>query len=418
MTIAAVASAPGDAIRAVVRLAGDLEPIRPIIDAFPERRGVSPVRLTLGDHALPCLCIRGVAPNSYTGDDTLELLIPGGGAIVDRVMRTLLAQTGVRPAEPGEFTARAFLAGRLSLDEARGVEAIITAANGSQLAEASRWRSGDLGRRAADWADRAARLLALVEAGIDFADQEDVEAIAPIELVSRLNGLLAEIEDALGSSAGAEARAGTPRVVLLGPPSAGKSTLFNALLGRRRAVTAAASGTTADALAETLELAPGLMIELVDLPGLDDARSRGLAERELAQSDLAIACDPSGVFAAAPEAALRVRTKADRPGPDGAVDLDVCALTGVGLDDLRCAIADRLMGGRAETGLTRAIDAGLAGAAEALARAVAASEGRQPPMELAAGELRAALDALGGLTGRVEPDAVLGLIFSTFCVGK
>ena len=428
MTIVAAASAPGHAPRAVVRVAGDLAPIASIVRPLPDHRGVARALVDLGSARLPCLALRFVAPGSYTGEDAIELLVPGSPAVVDRVLAALLAQPGVRPAEPGEFSARAFLAGRLTIDEAHGVEATISAQSAEQLEAARRLLDGSLGRRALGWSDRLAHALAMVEAGIDFADQEDVTAIEPADLRALLEPIDASIAAELGASAGVERAIATPRAILAGVPSAGKSTLFNALLGRRRVLVAADPGTTRDVIVEPIELAPGLVIELADAAGLDasDSAAQRAALRAIDEADIVLWCDESGRFAEPPQSrgvVIRVRTKADRPvtgDPAGGVRpvVEVCGLTGAGLATLRAALQRAADSLRPASGLPHSVAAALASVRTALARALSASSIPGAPSELIASELREALDQLGGITGRVDPDTVLGLIFSRFCVGK
>lgn len=420
-TIVARASCLGSGDRAVVRVSGPLDPITHLLAPFPGARGVSLARLDLGTSRLPCLAIRFVAPRSYTGEDSIELLIPGGSAIAERVLAALLACDGVRHAGPGEFSARAYLAGRLTLDEARGVEATIAATSQAQLAAAERLLSGALGNTARGWADRLAHLLALVEAGIDFADQEDVTAIEPEALEAELDELCAAMTCELGSARGAERRAGVPSAVLVGPASAGKSTLFNALLGRRRSVVDPSPGTTRDAIAEPLTLPDGIGIELVDLPGLDGSAGAQLAQARIDSADLRLVCDQFGRFEAGGTAhrgrTIRVLTKADRPHAAVAAGvLRVCALTGEGLDELRRAMADAC---RSLAGDDGSLPSSVASRLRACAGATDAARSMAfGDAELIADRLRAALDELGAVTGRVDPDAVLGLVFSSFCVGK
>jgi tRNA modification GTPase len=444
-TIAAVATPPGPSVRAIVRLSGPRVPdvLASILNPAPTTPGASTTRLRMpagraGQAAgleLPVAVLLARAPHSYTADDTAELLLPGNPHLVQRVLDHLLTLAGVRLAEPGEFTARAHLAGKLTLEQAEGVAAIIAADRDDQLAAARDVLEGRAGERYLAWTSELTDLLALVEAGIDFTDQEDVVPIAPYSLARRL----AALGDAIGSHAHApsEQRADRPVAALVGAPSAGKSTLFNALLGRARAVVDEAPGTTRDALAEELDLsadAPGATVVLTDLPGLDadhanplDRAAQDIAIAAARRADLLIHCDPAGRFEPDPRLAdrptIRVRTKADLRLPDPRVvdALDVCALDGFRLPALRRAIADHALAGDAAGAIVPRHARALTTARDAIADAIHAIDPTEPALaepELVAGGLRSALDHLGQLTGRVTPDDVIGRVFATFCVGK
>ncbi|MEM0983353.1 MAG: GTPase [Planctomycetota bacterium] len=466
-TITAIASPPGRAARALVRLAGpDTLPIlaqlldTPITDrgthtvqihlgpidsrvplaVLPPVRTSSqrcvplaarpPVRTTDSEQTLqlPALCLLSRSPHSYTTDDAAELLIPGNPRLAER-LESRLIQLGARRAEPGEFTARAHLAGRLSLAEAEGIAQLIAAERDDELAAADDLLSGDAGTRHRALVDRLANLLALVEAGIDFTDQEDVVAITPADLAAGVADLEREIESELGGDHGAVEHAAEVTAVLVGPPNAGKSTLFNALLGRPRAIVSDTAGTTRDAIAEPLSLDdqhPGMgPVTLIDLAGLTetpadraDAQAQHAAQQRIAGESIVIACDPAGRFDRAPSSAstIRVRTKADLATDATDSATPVCALDGRGLGVLRRAIADAALHARASgaASLVPRHRRALSRALDALAEARPAIE----TPELVAHALRAALDALTELSGEVSPDDVIGRVFATFCVGK
>jgi tRNA modification GTPase len=448
-TIAAISSAPGCCARAIIRVSGPGAHALPIVEvstspSSDSRAAIARVRLS-ESLALPVLVLRFFAPRSSTGEDTLEILLPGNPALVDRVLAAILRAPGVRAATPGEFTARAFLDGRLTLDQAEGVAATIAAQNESELAAARDLLSGVAGSRARAWVDELATLLALVEAGIDFTDQEDVVPISPRDLSARVRALLASIESTIGSRAGAESRTEHPRVVLAGAPNAGKSTLFNALLNRPRAVVSLIPGTTRDALEEPLTLdAPGSQpVTLVDLAGLDDAlaeasaspsdrAAQARARDTIAGADALLWCDPRGTFAdpaidaiSRSKPTIRVRTKADLPishahaTPDPAI-VPVCGLDGYNLALLRRAIADAALGSRGARVIPRHARA-MADASRALRAALESFDSSQRALAdpaSVASSLREALDALGELTGRLTPDDIIGRIFATFCIGK
>lgn len=457
--IVAASSGWGRSSRALVRMSGTglWECVSPALPSPPERPAqVCSTMLRLGQgHTLPCVAMRFDGPRSYTGENTLELVIPGSELVVERVLSALCALERVREARPGEFSARAYLHGRLSLEQAEGVAALIAARTSEELDAAERVMSGRSGAQFRNWTERAATLLALVEAGIDFTDQEDVVPISPRELAGRLAALCEEFDVALGFGAGEEHTTHLPRVVLAGEPNAGKSTLFNALLGRRRAVESPVAGTTRDALVEELALgdtrAGGgtgpTKVSLVDLAGLEhdpsniggvDADAQRLAREEIARADVIVHCDPGGRFGALPGAreqarVIRVRTKADlvvhqdrsRQAPKND-SLAVCALDGWHLGALKLAIADaawggaaRVSGGPAVPRHRRTLGEARTRIQGALSLVNACAQARSlPAPELVAGELRLALDALGELTGAISPDEVIGRVFATFCVGK
>lgn len=449
-TIAALASGWAPAPRAIIRLSGPGVPALAfdLFESPPASTGsiaASRLRLT-PTLALPCLTMRFDAPRSYTGEHTIEIVLPGNPILLERVLARLASHTGVREATPGEFSARAYLNGRLSLAQAEGVAAVIAAQTDAHLAAAADLASGRRADLYSSWMNEAATLLALVESGIDFTDQEDVVPIAPDELSSRISSLHAALLDHLGAAAGQEQTIATPRVVLAGPPNAGKSTLFNALLGRHRVVVSPIAGTTRDAIAEPLDLSrsipAGPTVMLVDLAGLEphtthapvDGAAQARALDEIRSADIILHCDPAGRFAdhlpgSPGRPVIRLRTKADLPHsapstPQAAPALSICALDGWHMDILQRAIADAAWaasGSSNHTFLLPRHRRTLADAAAALAesrRSVDPTAHALTRPELTAASLRAAVDALGELAGRMSPDDVIGRIFATFCVGK
>jgi len=444
-TIAAIASPPGRSARAVLRLSGPDTgaALGPLIGATPTSHA-APCRLRLTPALdLPCLVLWFTAPRSYTGEDAAEIQIPGNPSLAERVLGLLISTPGVRLARPGEFTARAFLNGRLSLQQGEAVGSLIAAQNADELAAARALASGRTGELHRRWAEEITTLLALVEAGIDFTDQEGVVAIEPGALADRIAALLDAMQSHLGAAAGVEAHDTLPTVVLAGAPNAGKSTLFNTLLGRRRAVESPTAGTTRDALRETLDLSRDAAgagpVTLIDLAGIDggahgmvDHAAQSLARTEIARADVVVYCDPSGRFTPletrpregiTPTPVIKVRTKADLPAAPGAMPtgtIAVCALDGWNLRALRHALADHARGavGASRSTMPARHARALGAARDSLQNTLALTPDSRRRPELVAARLREAADAMSELVGRISADDVLGRVFSTFCVGK
>ena len=444
-TIVAVASPPGRGVRALVRASGPgaRAAAAAVLGIAGPRRGVVRARARTEVGSCPVLAMWMDEGASFTGEDALELSCVGAPALVESLVHALVdgAVAGgfaARLARAGEFAFRAHLAGRLTVDEAEAIAARIAATSDAELVAADELASGATGARAAAELARVAELLALVEAGIDFTDQEDVVAIAP-EALARRAGEIADACAALRGAQGSAHALATPLVVLAGAPNAGKSTLFNALLGRPRSIASALAGTTRDAIVERVSLGRGLEADLADLAGIDrDARGarasihrdmqRAAAEM-LARADVVVRCTAPGAEPIALVTGgdvIDVATMADLGGSGGG--LRVSARTGTGVDGLRGEIAARIRSDRALrraqlAGVLPRQDRAFAQAERALRDAASkaadcTARGRLADVELVASLLRAALDALGEVAGPVHPDDVLGLVFSRFCIGK
>lgn len=443
-TIAAIGSAPGNAPRAMIRVSGpDTGAFaRELLGIGLDARGSVHARFMIENHgSIPVTVLRYPAPASYTGEDTIEILLPGGTHLVQRVLAAILNDDRIMLAEPGEFSARAYMNGRLSLSEAEGIALRISALRDGALRAADALLDGRYGERCNAWVDDIAGMLALVEAGVDFSDQEDVVPIAPGQLHDRLGAIINDLEQESGASGGGRVVSNIPSVVFVGRPNAGKSSLFNALLGSQRAVVSGQAGTTRDALRERLDLSrdvPGAsVVELIDLAGLDaqaidelDAEAQNLARGIVRDADALLWCDPSGSFEQVgfqmPSDAhvIRVRTKSDLPKPEaGSPGLDVCAFDASTLGVLRRAIAD----GTSEVSGSgigvfvprhrRALRAAIESLRSARDQVDPHAQAILNPEVVALG-LREGLDALGELVGEVSPDDVIGRVFATFCVGK
>ncbi|MGB6191948.1 MAG: tRNA uridine-5-carboxymethylaminomethyl(34) synthesis GTPase MnmE [Terracidiphilus sp.] len=381
-------------------------------------------------------------PNSYTGEDLVEIAAHGSPVVLEMLLRRAL-HLGARLAEPGEFTQRAFLAGKLDLTQAEAVRDLIEAQTLTQARQAASQMGGALSRRVLPVKQDLVELIALLEAGIDFAE-DDVD-VTPREEIARRIGELAPPLTAL------EASFARGRIVhdgltlaIVGRPNAGKSSLFNRLVERDRAIVTAIPGTTRDLVTERIAL-DGIPLELVDTAGLrethEEVEQLGVARSREALADAALVLvvldateplnDEERALLAAAEGrpTLVAVNKSDlsASGPDlsaaqavGLTALPTSALTGDGIAALReCIVALATGGASAEPGMLTSLrhhqaitntQAALADAAQANANAI--------PHEMILIDLYRGLWALDSLTGQTTPDDILNLIFSTFCIGK
>jgi tRNA modification GTPase len=375
-------------------------------------------------------------PRSYTGQDIAEIHLIGSAPLSGLVLSNCLTK-GARPAEPGEFTLRAFLSGRLDLTQAEAVLGVIEAQNPAQLDAALRQLAGGLSGPITALRDRLLDLVAHLEANLDFTEEPDVGPVTRASLAHELNDA-AENLNAIASQLSERERAsGHPRVVLSGPPNAGKSRLFNALLGRDRAIVSPLAGTTRDYLSERCDC-DGLAVDLIDTAGFDepaDAVTRdaqGVRAGQAAQADLLLECcsveDPPA-FARSAEPCpdrLFVWTKADlgvarhdRPAVQG--ELHTSAVSGAGLAALKSAVARTLRGRDAGEGALLCTGARCRGSvtrAAAALRSAAQIILESGGDELVAFDLRLAVDELGIVVGASVTDDILDRIFRRFCIGK
>jgi len=366
------------------------------------------------------------APGSYTGEDSAELHLHGGPAVTAAVAEALAA-LGARPAEPGEFTRRAFVHGRMDLTAAEGIADLIAAETEAQRRQALHQAEGALARQHGDWAKRLTQLLARQEAFIEF-EEEDLPGDLDARVEADAAILRAEMEAFLAEGERGEKLREGLTIAILGAPNAGKSSLLNALAGREAAIVSARAGTTRDVVEVRMILA-GVPVTLADTAGLRDAVDEIEAEgirRALARAEsadfrlLVFAADAppdAATLALRGPDALAVLNKADL-APGGMDDaLAVSARTGEGLDTLRRQLeaAAAARAGRSDGAvLTRPRHrAALREAVEELCRLPSANL-----PELRAEALRRALVALGRLTGRVDVEQVLDVVFGEFCIGK
>jgi tRNA modification GTPase len=442
-TIAAISSAVGPAARMILRLGGPRaeEIARGLVDQMPAAGGASRARCGFHGLSFPIWIYFFAGPRSYSGEDLVEFHIPGS-VVLAKMLLTELLSRGARLAEAGEFTARAYFNGRIDLTEAEGVAATIAAGSERELAAARQLLAGELARRLSPILDLLADTLALIEVGIDFSD-EDVTFLSAQQTAERIARVVGELDRLLSESVRFERLAHEPRVVLVGRPNAGKSTLLNALAGRERAVVSPIAGTTRDVLSVELPL-ERRMVRLMDVAGIEEP-SEGSSARESATTEqdridrlmrehalravesadvvlLVIeATDSRPPLELPRSAAWIVHTKTDLVESltiEPSREIAVSARSGAGMKEL-AELIDRLAFGGDSKGSSLALNArhvsALEAARAALARAAAALEAGP---ELIAMDLREALDALGSITGQISPDDLLGRIFSAFCIGK
>jgi tRNA modification GTPase len=425
-TIFAVASGAGQAAIAVMRVSGPASRtlLATLCGRVPQPRRASFRRLrdAAGTELDRGMVVWLPGPGSYTGEDSAELYLHGGRAVVTGVADALVV-LGARPAEPGEFTRRAFLNGRMDLTEAEAVHDLVAAETEAQRRQALRQLDGALGTLYGGWADRLRLLLAEQEALIDFPDED-----LPPEVEARVLGELA----ALRAEVAAHLDDGRLREGLVfavtGRPNVGKSSLVNALAERDVAIVSAIPGTTRDAL-ETRVVLGGVPVVLVDTAGLRDATDEIEAEgvrrarARAAAADLVIVVEEvAGATqgegeCSAPSGTILVANKLDLGGAVPAGAIAVSALTGEGLATLRDCLADAaraLTQGAGPPPLTQARHR--AALLEALQRLAGAQTADLP--ELRAEDLRLALRALGRITGTVGVEDILDTLFARFCIGK
>lgn len=425
-TIFALASPRGRAGVAVIRISGPLahHAVTQLCGRLPPARKASLRKILwqgeLIDEAVVIVFDRG---HSFTGEDSAEFQVHGSLAVVARMLRCLGEIAGLRVAEPGEFTRRAMESGRLDLTQVEGLADLIDAETEAQRRQAMRVMTGALGAKVAEWRAGLIRAAALIEATIDFADEEVPVDVSPeVRLVT--GRLIAEIEGALADSVGAERIRDGFEVAIVGAPNAGKSTLLNALAGREAAITSEVEGTTRDVIEVRMDIS-GLPVTLLDTAGLRQATDRveqiGVAraiERatgadmrlfllQSATEKLPVAPLPDDIV---------VQGKADLSGDAEAVS----GLTGQGIDRLLELIGERLSRRVPGSGLLireRQRNA-MKEAAAALRSAMSVMDDPQGAPEIVALELRSAIHALEVMVGRIGVETLLGEIFASFCIGK
>ena len=428
--IAAIATPPGKGAVGIVRVSGEgaLELVSRLW------QGKNPCRLPGGRFTYGKICDPHTQevldealllvfrkPHSYTGQDSAELHTHGSPAVLRRVLQALF-ELGARPAQPGEFTLRAYLNGKMDLAQAEAVLSLVEAESDAARRQALRGLCAGLSQKIACLSEQLFDLLAHIQAWLDYPE----EGVEPARIQETLEPVLQEIAHLLATApAGRIAQKGA-RIALVGAPNAGKSSLLNALLGYERAIVTPIPGTTRDYLEAPLEIA-GVPIVAVDTAGVrdtDDVIERSGVERALAiaqETDLVLfLADQSQPHPTPPPLpwarTLKVATKADLPPAwSDASYLRVSSQTGLGLPELRQEIHHRLLGQAPEGELWISNERHV----EALRRAQThLGEALQAPQDLAALSIEMALDALAEILGKNVSEEVIDRVFRNFCVGK
>ena len=454
-TIAAVSTPPGRGGIGIVRLSGPLATMI-AMQLVSLRQTLEHARARLADvldeddadsqRLDEAVVTFFAAPNSYTAEDLVEIAAHGSPVVLDLLLRRAL-ECGARLAEPGEFTQRAFLAGKLDLTQAEAVRDLIEAQTLTQARQAASQMGGALSRRIAPVKQSLMELIALLEAGIDFAE-DDIDVAPQTEIGRRITDLMPPLVALEASFARGRIVHDGLTLAIVGRPNVGKSSLFNRLVERDRAIVTASPGTTRDLVTERISLG-GIPIELVDTAGLrealEEAEQIGIARTHEALADAGLVLvvldatqrlneeERELLAAVADRPALVAINKNDLAGNGGSLGddksladamripaLPTSALTGEGIADLRERILALATGGAAaEPGLLTSLrhQQAIAAARSALADADRANS-TGIPHEMILLDLYRALWALDSLTGQTTPDDILNLIFTTFCIGK
>jgi tRNA modification GTPase len=374
-------------------------------------------------------------PRSFTGEDCAEFHVHGSQAVLSALMGLLSGWPGVRPAEAGEFTRRAFINGKLDLVEVEGLADLLDARTAGQRRQAFRQMSGKASSIFENWRDQLLLIRAGIEAVVDFADEPGVAEAAAPGIDRSIHDLMVSIREELSRSASSEVIRDGIRVVLAGYPNTGKSSLLNLLARRDAAIVSDIPGTTRDAIEVTLEV-DGMPIIVTDTAGLrpaaDKVEQEGIrrSRQHISAADVLIwvwspdvqGSEAPDLSAAQPD--LVVRNKADLEKPESGLirndqSIAVSTLTHHGLEPLLAALGDRIRERFGDVESALLVSARQKSVAERSIRILNDALATGPDrLEVKAEEIRRASEEIGRLTGRVDVEEWLGAIFSRFCIGK
>lgn len=439
-TIFAVSSGSGRAGIAIIRVSGRAcgEVLGGLLGSMPVARQVSYRKLNdpeTGELIDKGLVLWLPGPSTATGEDMAELHVHGSAAVIDCVLAALSRLPGLRAAEAGEFSRRAFRNGKMDLVEAEGLADLLAAEGDAQRRQALFQMTGAASVVIAGWLDETSSILARLEAAIDFSDEADVAASALEGVRPRIVALSRRLEDAISASVRADAVREGVRIVILGAPNVGKSSLLNLLAAREAAIVSPIAGTTRDTIEVRLMLG-GLPVLVTDTAGLrqtaGDAVERAGMERALGAARAAhvilLVTSPDveaeGVEVPQQAHVIRIRNKLDLPAADSIhirndVDLGISARTGEGLESLLQGLEALVRTEYARQESPVVVRERHRAALRDSIRLLNDSLGFGPEqLELAAESVRGAAHSLARITGRVDVEDLLGRIFSEFCVGK
>lgn len=433
-TIFALATPPGRSALALFRISGGLA--RDVLEALTGRPCMQPREAGLrtlygpddGEMIDQAVVTFFAGPASFTGEDMVELSVHGGRGVVSTLSRALVSMAGVRSAEPGEFTRRAFQSGKIDLSQAEAIADLIDSETEFQRRQALRVLDGALGRRVDGWRGILLAIAAELETALDFSDEGDVGALAPEGVLANCAALEQDLKSEIRAGARSVALRDGFTVVISGPPNAGKSTLFNRLAGKDLAIVTEFAGTTRDLVVAKLDL-DGVPVTLVDSAGLhasvDPVEAIGMdrARKAARSADLVLwlsSCDTkSGLRENFGVESIAVWSKSDlQPGAAGVLQIsenDSDSISFLATEIRARALA--AVGDGSEGSVIRERHR------SCLCEAVGALERLrlrlwQGQIELAAEECRVARDELGRISGAIGVEDVLGEIFQRFCIGK